>query len=73
MITTSVYHLYDKSKYLPVEALSNHLVVRLHFQNTSTSVVFVLYGAYYHSGGRVEAFFSFQAKKLSQNINMYLK
>ncbi len=35
-------------------------------------VVFVLYGASYHSGGRVEAFFSFQAKKLSQDINMYL-
>ena len=26
--------------------------------------------ASYHSGGRVEAFFSFQANKLSQNNNM---
>ncbi len=39
----------------------------------SSSVVLVLYSASYHSGGRVESFFSFQAKKLSQNINMYLK
>ena len=34
------------------------------------SVFLVLYDASYHSGGRVEAFFSFQANKLSQNNNI---